>query len=149
MYIKNNMGQWVLPLLSFMFASLIFLSGCKEPTNDTQTYKPMTGVWEGTLDTGDSLLMDLVEVGGDSVIGYIAVNSILYPLEVISAERTADDSLHLLALIELPPDASIPARNIALWLSGCIVDSIMSGDYILKGVPNSPVEGTWFTRRVQ
>ncbi len=129
MRIKSNIGLWLLPLLPFMFISLIFSSGCKEPTNDSQSYIPLTGVWEGTLGTGDSLLMDLVEVSRDSVIGDIVVTSIitLYPLEVVSGERTTYDSLHIMAVIELFPDASIPALDIALWLSGCVVDSNMSG----------------------
>ena len=150
MHIKSNGAAWLLPLLPFTFASLIFSSGCQEPTNDSQTYIPLTGVWEGTLDTGDSLLMDLVEVSRDSVIGNIVATSIITfnPLEIVSGKRTTDDSLHIMALIELPPDASIPALDIALWLSGCFVDSNMSGDYIIRR-GSSTVEGTWSTRRVQ
>ena len=139
MRIKSNMAARLLPVLPFMFVSLIFLSGCKEPTNDSQSYIPLTGVWEGTIDWGDSLILELVEVLSDSIFGDIIISdsSFHHIYNIRRGERMVNDS----------PDFHSESKIGYLYLSGFIADSIISGNYFHL-IFNPPDEGTWWAIKV-
>ena len=145
MRIKSIRGQWVLLLLLFMFVSLIFSSGCREPTNDSPSYIPLTGDWVGTLDSGDSLLVDLVEVSSDSIIGDIVLMSnrnytYIDTLKINYGRMMSNDSLTIFATSEA----------VALGLNSSIIqNAIMRGDYVLKIAPSLPDEGKWSAKRVE
>ncbi len=143
MRIKSNIGLWLLPLLPFMFISLIFSSGCQEPTNDSQSYIPLTGVWEGTLDIGASVVLDLVEVRSDSIIGDIVVGTSTH-VETYSIGygiRVENDSLLI--------SASTKFTHLAFFdMTGFADDSVMTAVCIMYP-PDPHVETTLLAKRVQ
>ena len=144
MRIKSNKAAWLLPLLPFTFVSLIFSSGCKEPTNDSPSYVPLTGVWEGTFGIDISVVLDLVEVRSDSIIGDIVISTAIWvgTLNIVTGIRTENDSLLFQAHTR-------PGEDLAsFYMHGSVEDSLIKG----KGQiypPETHREETLLAKRVQ
>ncbi len=142
MRIKSNKAAWLLPLLPFTFVSLIFSSGCKEPTNDSPSYVPLTGVWEGTFGIDISVVLDLVEVRSDSIIGDIVISNAIWikTFSIGNGIRTENDSLLF--------QANTGDGHYSFYMHGSVEDSLIKG----KGQvypPETHREETLLAKRAQ
>lgn len=120
---------------------LLFLLSCSTQSGSPTITQPksVTGIWQGSLDLGASIVLNIIEIRSDSIAGELSLASSnsIDTFKIVTGRRKGTDSL------EFQAQSGIGF----LTLRGVVVDSIMFGDYFLF-IFSPPDEGSWNARRI-
>ncbi|MGH7491813.1 MAG: hypothetical protein ACREOO_05415 [bacterium] len=134
---KCILAMWLCLVLFMVF------SNCKEQrlvNQPAQSRTSPTGLWEGSMDLGAQISLDLVEKNEGDIEGTILLRNRAETdtFQILSGKRTVNDSIQI----------GGSSRIGRLTLQALLADSVLTGNYFLL-IFSPPDEGFWSAHRIK